>query len=155
MESSNLFNKKEKIGMANKIKLSNPIKINGSLVSELKYDIDEITAENLCEADARASTGLAARGIQNMNLAEFNTSLHFYLGCFAIIACDSSIDIEDLKRIKGRDSNKIRKIGQGFFGDIAPEQEEDEETASTESPSEDLSGATAEFMANAPSLLDD
>ena len=139
--------------MADTIKLSNPIKINGSLVSELKYDIDEITAENLCEADARASTGLAARGIQNMNLAEFNTSLHFYLGCFAIIACDSSIDIEDLKRIKGRDSNKIRKIGQGFFGDTVLEEES--QTSLTEKLSEDSSEAIAEYTANAPSLLND
>ena len=138
--------------MENVIKLSKPLMVNGSPISELKYDIDEVTAENLCEADARSSTGLASRGIQNMNLAEFNTSLHFYLGCFAIIACDSRIDIEDLKRIKGRDSNKIRKIGQGFFTDTATEEEE---TALMEKPSDDSSEAIAEFTEKAPRLLDD
>ena len=130
--------------MAELIKLNNPIKINGSDVTELKYDIEKITAENLCEADARASTGLAAKGIQNMNIAEFNTALHFYLGCFAIIACDSSIDIEDLKRIEGRDSNKIRKIGQSFFADSAEEADTEDTTNSTQKQSEDSSEATAE-----------
>ena len=140
--------------MADTIKLSKPIKINGSLVSELKYDIEEITAENLCEADARASTGLAARGVQNMNVAELNSSMHLYLGYFAIIACNPEIDIEDLKRVKGpKDLNKIRLIGRSFFTGTALGEEET--TVSTESPSEDLSGAIVEFMESAPSLLED
>jgi hypothetical protein len=150
---SNIFNKGDK-GMAELSKLSKPIKVNGIEVSDLKYDVDEISPENFLEADARASTGLAAKGIQNMNLAEFNSALHFYLGCFAIIACDSSLDITDLLRVSGRDINKIRKIGQRFFGDTAAEESQ-EETVLTESPSEGSSGATVVSMENVPSLLDD
>lgn len=137
--------------MADKIILSNPLKVNGTSVKELEYDIDEVSPENFLEADARASTGLAAKGIQNMNLAEFNSALHFYLGCFAIIACDPEIDIQDLLRVKGRDINKIRKVGQTFFGSSA-EDEDQEETASTEKPSESSSEATAEFIKKAPKL---
>lgn len=139
--------------MADTLKLSKAIKINGSDVTELQYDIDSITPESFLEADARASTGLAAKGISNMNIAEFNSALHFYLGCFAIIACNSSIDVTDLLRVSGRDINKIRKIGQHFFGDTAPDEDQ-EETVSMESQSEDSSGATVVSMENVPSLLD-
>lgn len=140
--------------MAEKIILSKPIKVNGSDVKELSYDIDSITPEQYLEADARASTGLAAKGIQNMNLAEFNSALHFYLGCYAIISLSQSIDIMDLMRVSGRDINKIRKVGRIFFNDTAPDEEQ-EETLSTEEPSEGSSGATVVSMENAPSLLDD
>lgn len=140
--------------MAEKIILSKPIKVNGSDVKELSYDIDSITPEQYLEADARASTGLAAKGIQNMNLAEFNSALHFYLGCYAIISLNQSIDIMDLMRVSGRDINKIRKVGRIFFNDTAPDEEQ-EETLSTEEPSEGSSGATVVSMENAPSLLDD
>jgi len=140
--------------MAEKIILSKPIKVNGSDVKELSYDIDSITPEQYLEADARASTGLAAKGIQNMNLAEFNSALHFYLGCYAIISLNQSIDIMDLMRVSGRDINKIRKVGRIFFNDTAPDEEQ-EETLSTEEPSEGSSGLTVVSMENAPSLLDD
>lgn len=134
--------------MSEKIKLTKPIMINGNSMSEFEYDIDKISAEQLLEADARSSSGLAAKGIQNMNLAEFNTSLHFYLGCFAIIACNPSIDIEDLKRIGGRDTNKIRRIGQSFFTDTAQEEDQ-EEMGSMEKQSESSLEATAESTTKA------
>lgn len=140
--------------MQEKITLLKPIKVNGNEVRELSFDIDNVSAEQFLEADARASTGLAAKGIQNMNLAEFNSALHFYLGCFAIISCNANIDITDLQRIAGRDINKVRRIGQRFFNDSAQVEDQDE-TASTQRPSESSSGTTVVSMENAPSLLED
>lgn len=137
-----------------KITLHKAVKVNGTDLKEFEYDIDQISPEQFLEADARASTGLAAKGIQNMNLAEFNSALHFHLGCYAIIACNPSVDITDLMRVSGRDINKIRKIGQLFFGDTAP-AEDQETTVSTEEPSESSSGVIAEFTGSVPSLLDD
>lgn len=140
--------------MQEKITLLKPIKVNGNEVRELSFDIDNVSAEQFLEADARASTGLAAKGIQNMNLAEFNSALHFYLGCFAIISCNPNFDITDLQRIAGRDINKVRRIGQRFFNDSAQVEDQDE-TASTQRPSESSSGTTVVSMENAPSLLED
>ena len=122
--------------------------INGKNMSEFEYDINEISAEDFMMADGMASTALASKGITNMQVAEMNSTLHFYLGCYAIIACDSSIDIEDLKRVKGSDCNKIRKIGQDFFKSTA-EEEDQGETVSTQKQSGDSSGATAESTTKA------
>lgn len=136
-----------------KIILRSPLEVNGEKLTEFEYDVDGISPENFLEADARSSSGLAAKGIQNMNLAEFNSALHFYLGCFAIIAKNPSIDISDLMRLTGRDINKVRKVGQTFFGDTAPDEDQDE-TASTEKESESSSEATAESTKKSPKTSD-
>ena len=131
-----------------KITLIKPIMINGKSVSEFNYDVDGITSEDFMIADAKSSTALASKGVTNMQVAELNSTLHFYLGCYAIIACDSSIDIEDLKRVSGRDFNKIRKVGQTFFSDTA--EEETQKNPSTEKQLEDSSETIAESMEKAP-----
>lgn len=140
--------------MAEKIKLKKAIKVNGTELSELTYDIDAITPENFLEADSRASSGLAAKGITNMNIAEFNSALHFYLGCFAIIACNPSIDITDLLRIEGRDINEVRRIGQSFFADTAL-GEDQEETPSPEKTFDESSEATADSTESSLSLFEE
>ena len=129
-----------------KVVLNKPIKINGKEIIELDYDVDEITPENFIEADGRASSDLIGKGITNISIAEVNSSLHFYLGCFAIIACNSNIDIEDLKRVKGRDFNKIRRIGQTFFSDTV-EEEDPEKTDSTQRQSDGSSEIIQESTA--------
>ena len=52
-----------------KIILRSPLEVNGEKLTEFEYDVDGISPENFLEADARSSSGLAAKGIQNMNLA--------------------------------------------------------------------------------------
>ncbi len=141
--------------MADKILLSKPIMVNGSDVKELSYDIDSITPEQAMEAEKRAAMNGASKGLVNFVPGNFNQGYQFYLGCFAIINVNPSIDIMDMARVKGRDYNKIVAVGASFFVDTSPEESMTEATPSVESPSDSSSGLTVVSMENAPSLLDD
>lgn len=139
--------------MAEYITLNNPIMINGKEVSEFEYDIDSITVEQYMEVEGKVQFDNASKGIMTATQPEFNSAFHIALGYRAIINCNSSIDIEDLKRIKGRDIHKIRRIGRDFFNDTVQEEDQ-EETASPQKKSESLSEATVVSMEKAPKLSD-
>lgn len=107
--------------------LDNPILINGKTVSELDYDVDEITGELFAEADARK---MSASGSHRGNLAgapEIDYSMHLYLGYAAIIAVNPGYDWSDLGRIKGHDNMKVLGIGRTFIVGSAASQDEDSE----------------------------
>ena len=96
------------------LELKAPILINGKPVKKLSYDIEEITGEHFLQADAMrnaargSSPGMAA-------VAEFDYSMHYYLGMMAIIAVNPAIDVQDLRRVKGLDIAKITGIGRNFY----------------------------------------
>ena len=118
--------------MKNTLKLQNPILINGKTVSELSYDIDEITGELFAEADSKK---MAASGSKSGNLsgaAELDYSFHLYLGHAAILAVNPEYDWSDLARIKGHDNMKIMRIGRTFIvGSAASEEDDSEEPTET------------------------
>lgn len=116
--------------MKAKIKLLKPILINNKSIKELSYDVEEITAEMFNNAAAMASS---SEGRTNMNVMELDNSLHLFLGMYAIIAVNPEIDIEDLKRIKGKDIITITRIGRNF---ITRSSEETSEAESSEEQSE-------------------
>ena len=139
--------------MVEKIKLLKPVKINGKEVTELTYDIDAVTADDMVNAEAELNTANMSNGKTSSALPETSPAYQFYYAARAIIACNPDIDIEDLKRVSAKDFIKIKRIGQDFFTDTA--EEEESETPSMENQSGELSDNTAEFMEKAPSLLDD
>lgn len=129
--------------MVKTIKLHNKLLINGTAVSELNYDTDEITVEHFAKAE-----GMKAQSLQKQSgtmlvspVAETDYSMHLYLGFMAIIALaekeQKSIDINDLKRVKGHDLKKIMEVGRNFM--LSSEEvatEKDDTTKSQESTSE-------------------
>ena len=99
--------------MKNKIKLQEPITINGKQVTELEYDALQITAHQFSEACAR-SAAIDKNKTFSFKLRENDYSLHLYLGMMAIVAVNPDIDIADLERIKGFDVLAIADVGMLF-----------------------------------------
>lgn len=112
------------------LKLKNPILINGKTVSEITYDIDEITGELFASADSKK---MIASGSKTGNLsgaAELDYSFQLYLGYAAIIAANPEYDWSDLERIKGRDNMAVMRIGRTFIVGSAASEEDDSEEPS-------------------------
>ena len=99
----------------NTLKLKNPIMIDGKEVSEVTHDSNEIDGILFATAESKKK---AAAGMKNTTIApaaEFDFSLHLYLGYAAIVAVNPSYDFSDLERIKGRDVMEVMKIGRNFM----------------------------------------
>lgn len=111
-----------------KLKLINPIMVNGKEVKELTYDAEKITGEMFCLADAYAKSKCTEANTISLGSAELDNGLQVYLGYFAVIAVNPEIDIKDLERLRGYDVMRIMQIGRNFTRGV----EEDEETNETE-----------------------
>jgi hypothetical protein len=96
------------------ITLSHPITINGKQVSELPYDIMEITNDQFDAAEAKAAFCAIKNG-GSRAVAELDNLLHKYLGYAAITAANPKIDVSDLERIKGPDIMKVVRAGRNFL----------------------------------------
>ncbi len=125
--------------MIKEIKLRNKLLVNGKTVEKLNYDTEEITVEHFAKAE-----GLKAQSLQKQSgtmmvspVAETDYSMHLYLGFMAIIACDDSIDINDLKRIKGHDLKKVMEIGRNFM--LNSEEDTTDKEESIDELTEDIS----------------
>ena len=106
------------------LKLKNAIKINGVEVKEVTYDANEIDGILFATAEAKRK---AAAGMKNTTItpaAEFDFSLHLYLGFAAIVAVNPSYDFSDVERIKGADVVGVMAIGRNFM--LKSEQEQPE-----------------------------
>lgn len=113
-----------------KIILRKPIMINGAEVKELTYDTSEITCAQFCEAEAAR---FAAGGNKpTLNVYEFDSGLHLYLGMMAVIAVNPHIDLKDLERIKGYDMIQLAQVGRNFIlsGAVVDSSQDSSEDAS-------------------------
>ena len=123
--------------MKNILKLKNHITINGTTVSELSYDSEEISAAKFAEADVKRKIAAGMKNISISPAAEFDTGLHLYLGFAAILAINPEYDFSDVERIHGVDLIDVMGIGRNFIL-------KSEETASPSSNSDEQSEPTAE-----------
>jgi hypothetical protein len=118
-----------------KIKLKNPIQINGKAVSEMTYDVNEITPAGFAEAEYRKTRANGSKGAPSSAAVELDYSLHLYLGFAAIIAVNPEYDFNDLERIKGTDVMEIMKVGRNFIiASAATSTAEESENASETTP---------------------
>lgn len=98
------------------LRLKNPIMINGNEITEVTYDSNEI--DGILFATAESKRKAAAVGRKDISIApaaEFDFSLHLYLGFAAIVAVNPSYDFSDLERIKGHDVVEVMTIGRNFM----------------------------------------
>ena len=112
--------------------LKNPIMIDGKEVTELTYDSNEIDGVLFATAEAKKK---AAAGMKNTSIspaAEFDFSLHVYLGFAAIVAVNPEIDFSDVERIKGSDTMEVMKIGRNFIMPSGAEQQRNDSDEPTE-----------------------
>ena len=110
------------------ITLSNPLEINGKPYSELTYDLDEITIAQFAQAEGKSKSTTK----NFLTLAEFDYTLQFYLGAYAVIAINPEIDITDIERVHGRDVLAIAEAGRFFTTPLdGSEQNSSEEPSET------------------------
>lgn len=128
-----------------KLILNSPIMVNGEQVSELTYDVNEISVDQLTQAEATRSQALGpSAAAQLQKVAEFDPTLHLHVGMQAIIACNPKIDVSDLKRLKGGDAVQLMRIGRSFFTQSASTPDDETETNSESETSNELPEATPE-----------
>lgn len=113
------------------ITLGKPIEINGVERSTLTYDTDKLTIEQF----AKAEGGAREKTQSVIGMAEFDYTLHFYIGAYSVISVNPEIDITDMERISGRDIMKVANIGR-FFTMRSEESEEDDSDVPSESTPE-------------------
>lgn len=132
--------------MKKTIELRKPLLINGTNVTELTYDFEEISCDAFSMAFSYASAksfSANQQGKQNAALMEQDTNFHMYLGMQAIIAVNPEIDMADLERIKGYDLVKIAGLGRNF---IYGKSEEPSAPSSLEEPSEVIPESTTQEL---------
>lgn len=129
-----------------KLKLSNPILINGKKVKELTYDASAITVGMFAEAEARKLKATTAKAGGSAGAFELDYTLHLYLGIMAVIAVNTEIDVTDLERITGPDVMALMRIGRNFTTGRLVETSE-------ESNSDELSETTPEHSTAQPENL--
>ena len=126
--------------MAEVIKLSNPIKVNGKELAELKCDLDAIDAEGFIRAEALANAKRNNEG-SSANLAEVDYGFHLYLAFEGVKAAMPEVDTTDLERVKGRDLVQLMKAGRFFALDADGDSEESSSDGPSESSQESSTAA--------------
>ena len=122
------------------IRLSKPLLVNGEERAELKCDMDAITFDGFCRAEARANAKRQAEGGASAALAEQDYGFHVYLAFEGCVAADASVDVADLERLTGRDLVRLMKVGRfsalDADGDSTEDgsDEPDESTATNTTP---------------------
>lgn len=93
------------------LRLKNPILINGNEITEVTYDSNEIDGILFATAESRRKAAAGRKDISIAPAAEFDFSLHLYLGFAAIVAV-TPLMFSDLERIKGHDVVEVMTIGR-------------------------------------------
>ena len=91
--------------MLERFELKKPIKIDGEEKTEISYDFDALTGEDV----HRATTELQSAGVMISTL-EFDTNYHA-----AIFAKAAGISYEDMKRFSAKDYTRASALARNFF----------------------------------------
>ena len=128
------------------LKLKNPIVVDGKTVSEMAYDTNEITAAQFAEADIKRKIAAGTKNVAITPAAEFDFSLHVYLGFAAIVAANPSVDFSDVERIHGADLVNVMDIGRNFIlqSEVSTPETSDEQSETTAEPSTQASQTSSE-----------
>lgn len=113
--------------MSEKIILTTPLKVNGVDLTELEYDINAITVNDLAEIERERSQALGKSGAIVFRVAQNDFLMHVLIGMHAVMKCNPKIDINDLNRLQGYDLAQMSTVGMRFFSKPAtPEQKPSE-----------------------------
>ena len=84
-------------------------------MKEVTKNPNEIDGILFATAESRRKAAAGRKDISIAPAAEFDFSLHLYLGFAAIVAVNPSYDFSDLERIKGHDVVEVMTIGRNFM----------------------------------------
>ena len=105
-----------------RIKLTKPLLVNGEYLSELTYDIEELSINHIAKAEGLKSKIGGKDIVGSITIAQADYALHICIGMQAVMAVNPDISEEDLQRLKGFDITKLANAGARFF--IAPAEQE-------------------------------
>lgn len=94
----------------NALKLSKPLMVNGIEVKEIKYDFENMTAQDKLNA---GKTYKKAGNI--VNVEELDCDYHLYIFAEAASKVNEGMDPTDVLRISAKDSAKAEKLVRDFF----------------------------------------
>jgi hypothetical protein len=84
--------------------------VNGKEVKELKYDFDEMTAQD------KLNAGKNYKKAGNvMSVQELDSDYHLYMFSEAAAKANESLDINDVLRMSAKDSAKAEALVRDFF----------------------------------------
>ncbi len=92
------------------LKLFKPIKPHGVEVNELKYDFDNLTAQDKLNAGKKYKK---AGGV--VSVQELDCDYHLYIFAEAVRKADPSIDETDILLLSAKDSAKAESLVRDFF----------------------------------------
>lgn len=92
------------------LKLTKPIMINGQETKEIKYNFDELTAQDLLNVGRKYKAAGNVVGVQ-----ELDPDYHLYIFAESAIKADSELDITDIFRMGAKDATKAQGLVRGFF----------------------------------------
>lgn len=122
--------------MKKTLELKHPIMIDNKEVTELTYDVEEITAALYSEADTKRRIAAGVRNVTATPSAEIEFGLHAYVGMAAVIAVNPNYAFEDLERVKGSDMLDLQDIGRRFLLRVeeSGQKESGKQSATTPEP---------------------
>jgi hypothetical protein len=117
----------------NVITLTSLLKVNGTDLTELTYDVNKITINDLAEIERERSKILGPQAGTIFRVTQNDNLMHTLLGMHAVIKCNPEIDINDLFRLEGYDLYQMSLVGMRFFSKPAIP-----DSKSSEKPQEDI-----------------
>ena len=93
-----------------KLILSKPIMVNGVEVKEIKYDFENMTAQD------KLNAGRTYKKAGNViSVQELDSDYHLYIFAEAAAKVNEGMDQTDVLRISAKDSAKAEKVVRDFF----------------------------------------
>lgn len=122
------------------ITLRKPIHILGTPTNTFKYDMDEIGWDLQDEIEQRYKMARKNDDASSQATQKFQPLFFRLTGIAAIVAVNPDLTMDDFRQLKGRDLDKVQRIGESFLiapeDALYPENGSDPSDDGTEEPSE-------------------
>lgn len=106
--------------VSGEITIRKPILIEGEKKQTFQYDMDEISWELQEEIEQRFKAATAGKEGYSNGMAKFEGLFWRLTGIAAIVAVNPGVTFDSFTKVKGRDLDKIQRIGETFVA--APEE---------------------------------
>ncbi|MCI5549788.1 MAG: phage tail assembly protein [Clostridiales bacterium] len=110
------------------LKLKKPIKINGETVTEIPYDFDLLTGEDICAIDRQR----AVDGVMPAIVPKLDGYAHSAMFAQAVAKVNAHIAPEDLKRLSARDYMEAQQLARTFM--LSDSEDGADATSDVQSP---------------------
>lgn len=104
------------------LKLAKGLSHDGSKITELYYDINEVSYSLYNQAEAMATKALMDQNAMKLTVSNFSEIAKLHYGWACILAAeknkDLGLDFDDLVLLKGPDLKRVGNLGSVFLADL-------------------------------------